>query len=124
MSSDPDPSIEELIRQLKETRIEETRIIGQLRETRIEETRIIEQIERTRFRERLARTTGHIRAPANTSGDAPSNFHTGDRVRITNGVKAGQVPTGKVTKVGPSRISILTDNGVTIQRARKNVTKE
>ena len=59
MSSDPDPSIEELIRQLKETRIEETRIIGQLRETRLEETRIIEQIERTRFRERLARTTGN-----------------------------------------------------------------
>lgn len=101
-----EPSVDELIEQLKNVRIQETRII--------------EQIERASRREAPIRTDT-TRCSIGGIGLPPTSFRIGDRVRVTNGVKAGQVPTGVITKVSATRINILTDNGIPIWRARKNV---
>ena len=111
MSRVPEPSIEELIRRL--------------RSVRIEEAHIIDQIEQARFRERLGGLAERAQGPVREGGaEAPATFQVGDRIWVTNGVRAGQVPSGIVTKVGTVRIDILTDNGVRIWRSRNNVERE
>ena len=68
---DREPSISELIDQLKQVRIQEARIIAQ-----------IERVNR--------------QGPAEQSVD----YQVGDRIRITNGVKGTRATTGTVTRVG------------------------
>ena len=94
-----EPSLSELIEQLKRIRIQEARVIDQ-----------IERVERTRATRATAHTVDNV-------------FQPGSRVRITNGVKAGQWPTGTVTKVSANRISITTDDGTKTWRAPKNLTR-
>jgi hypothetical protein len=68
-----EPSLSELIEQLKCIRIQEARVIDQ-----------IEQVECTHATRATVHVVGNV-------------FQPGSRVRITNGVKAGQRPTGTVT---------------------------
>jgi hypothetical protein len=105
-----EPSIQELIEQLKRIRIQEARII--------------EQIERTSVREEQTRRAERTRPSTPADGDwLPVDFQIGDRVRITNNVRAGQTRTATVTKVNTSQISIVTDNGSHTWRVRKNLEK-
>ena len=94
---DRDPSIGELIEQLKNIRIQEARII--------------EQIERIN----------------NSSEDQTEetfvDYQIGDRIRITNGVRGTHTTTGTVTRVGDERISITLDDGKNTWRIRKNLTR-
>ena len=94
-------------------------LIEQLKRIRIQEARVIEQIERASNRE--TRTT--LRAERDQSARLAHNFtyQIGDRVRITNGVRAGQVNTGIVTGVTATRVSITTDDGTRTWRAHRNV---
>jgi len=89
-------------------------LIEQLKRIRIQETRVIEQIERANNREAQARRAG--------VNEPPPALAVGDRVRITNGLRAGLLPTGTVTRVGP-RISVTTDDGTHTWRARKNLVR-
>ena len=50
-------------------------------------------------------------------------FRIDDRIRIINGVRAGQVPTGVVTRVTADRIYITTDDGTHTWRARRNLVR-
>jgi hypothetical protein len=94
-----EPSLSELIEQLKCIRIQEARVIDQ-----------IDRVEHTRATRATTHAVGNV-------------FQPGNRVRITNGVKAGQRPTGTVTKVSADRISITTDDGTKTWRASKNLTR-
>jgi hypothetical protein len=87
-------------------------LIEQLKRIRIQEARVIDQIERVGTR--ATRATSHV---------VGNVFLPGNRVRITNGVKAGQRPTGTVTKVSADRISVTTDDGTRTWRAPKNLTR-
>jgi hypothetical protein len=86
------------------------------------------KFERVSAREAQARNTeretqDYQGRNARFAGDQPRVFVVGDRIRITNGVRAGQEPTGTVTKVSPGRISITTDDGTHTWRARKNLIR-
>jgi hypothetical protein len=100
-------------------------LIEQLKRIRIQEARIIEQIEQTSIREERTRRSERTRPPTRVDGDwLPVDFQIGDRVRITNNVKAGQTATATVTnKINDSRISILTDDGSYTWRVRKNLIR-
>ena len=91
---DREPSISELINQLKQVRIQEARIIAQI--------------------ERVSR-----QGPAEQFVD----YQVGDRVRVTNGVKGTRATTGTVTKVGDERIGIELDDGTRTWRIRKNLER-
>lgn len=105
-------------------------LINQLKRIRLEEARVIEQLELASAREEQARRAERIRAAQATRAELAratarvgSNvFQPGDRIRITNGVKAGQLSTGVVTKVGVDRVSVTTDDGTNTWRAPKNLT--
>lgn len=95
-------------------------LIEQLKQIRIQEARIIEQIELASAREERTRQTDRT----HNDGDwLPVDFKIGDRVRITNNVRAGQTATATVTKVNTSRISIVTDDGSHTWRARRNIVR-
>lgn len=101
-------------------------LIEQLKRIHIQEAQIIEQIGRVSAREAQARNTERETQDwrnARFAGGQPRVFIIGDRIRITNGVRAGQEPTGTVTKVSPERISITTDDGTHTWRARKNLIR-
>ena len=85
-----------------------TELIEHLRILRIQEARVIDLIERASAREPTAER---------------DNFQIGDRVRITNGVRPGQIPTGVITRVTTERISLTTDDGTRTWRARRNLTR-
>jgi hypothetical protein len=80
---------------------------------------LIEQLKRIR----IQRAERVLRAERDQSTRAVHNFtyQIGDRVRITNGVRAGQVNTGIVTGVTATRVSITTDDGTRTWRAHGNI---
>jgi hypothetical protein len=101
------PSLDELIEQLRRIRIQEARLIDQIAEVGAREAQ-------TRHNHRIRVANVHIDGQV---------FQPGDRVRITNKVRAGQRPTGTVTRVTPGRISLTTDDGSNTWRAPKNLTR-
>jgi hypothetical protein len=101
-----EPSIEELIEQLRLIRIQEARVIDRI--------------------ERAARRAENRRATTRTRGNQqqlPLDFIVGDRVTITSALKPDQTPTGVVTRVTTGRIYITTDDGSYTWRLRKNLIK-
>ena len=106
-----EPSIDELIAQLKRIRVQEARVIEQIERASARETQTVLRAERVLQAERdQAARTVHKKA-----------YQIGDRVRIINGVRAGQVETGIVTGVTATRVSITTDDGTRTWRAHKNI---
>lgn len=89
-----DPSISELIEQLKQVRIQEARIIAQ-----------IERVNRQGTAEPFV------------------DYQVGDRIRVTNGVKGTRTTTGTVTRVGDERIGINLDDGTRTWRIRRNIER-
>jgi hypothetical protein len=112
-----EPSLSDLIKQLTRIRIQEAQVLNQIERA----ARALDQIEQAAHREvREARA-----APAAVPGrrNAHRNvFQPGNRVQITNGVRAGQMTTGTVTGVTASRVNITTDDGSRTWRAHHNVT--
>jgi hypothetical protein len=96
-------------------------LIEQLRRIRIQEAQLVDQIVQVGAREARARHDHRTRVAGVYLGGQV--YQAGDRVRITNKVKAGQRPTGTVTRVAPGRISLTTDDGTNTWRAPKNLTR-
>ena len=102
-----------------------TELIERLRRIRLQEAQVIDQIDiLVSSQQEQDRRAEHTRAPVPPNGNwRHTDFRVGDRVRITNGVRAGQVPTAVVTKVTPERVSIITDDGTRTWRARTNLAR-
>lgn len=109
-----EPSISDLIEQLKRIRIHEAQVLEQIERASHREARrtrlLVERAERVQQTDR-----------DKTTRAARNNHQIGDRVRITNGVRAGQIETGVVTGLTATRISVTTDDGSRTWRAYKNV---
>ena len=105
------PSISELIERLRDIRIQEAEVIE-----------LIEQAATNAREERAARAVAIPPPPALDGNGLPTVYQVGDRVRIIN-ARAGQVPTGTVTRVTADRITIITDDGTRTWRARRNVAR-
>lgn len=101
-----EPSIDELIEQLKLVRIQEATIIEQIE-------------EQVRANEAQAMRAGHVRT---TPPVLRGVYTVGDRVRVTNGVREGQLPTGTVTRITRTRVYIRTDDGSDTWRKPGNLT--
>jgi hypothetical protein len=113
-----EPSIDELIEQLKRIRIQEAQVIEQIERANSRETRRAARLRAER--EQAARQAERDRAARVAAQN--NTFQIGGRVRITNGVRAGQVETGLITTLTATRVSITTDDGSRVVRAYKNVT--
>ena len=106
-----EPSLNELIAQLKRICIQEAQVIEQIERASARETQTVLRAERVlqAKRDQAARAK-HKEA-----------YQIGDRVRITNGERTGQEETGVVTGETATRVSITTDNGTRTWRAHKNI---
>ena len=90
-------------------------LVEQLRILRIQEGRVIDQIERITARAEAAAEESNRRPPG--------TYRVGDRVRVTNGVRPGQLSTAVVTRVNGERISITTSDGTRTWRLSSNLER-
>ena len=96
-------------------------LIQQLARVHIEEARIVEELQRARAREtRRARVAAAIGIPNRVT---TSDFHTGQRVRISNARDERNQSQGTVTRVTASRVHIRTDDGDVVLRAPQNLVR-
>jgi hypothetical protein len=91
-------------------------LIEQLKRIRIQEARLIDQIERAARRTERGRGTTHVE----DDYELPTLFRVGDRITITNWVKPG-LPTGVVTRLVGERVYVTTDDGTYTWRLQKNL---
>jgi hypothetical protein len=83
-------------------------LIRQLKSLQLQQTDLLSRLERARENE------------AGTNTSETREFAVGDEVSIKNPAPF-QANQGIITKIGRSRISVLTGSGRTIQRAPKNL---
>ena len=89
-------------------------LVEQLRILRIQEGRVLDQIERI---------TARAEAAEENNRRPPGTYRVGDRVRVTNGVRPGQLSTAVVTRVNGERISITTSDGTRTWRLSSNLER-
>jgi hypothetical protein len=102
-------------------------LINQLDQLRIQETNILQRLVTARERETRARAR---ETPARRQEAEDDNFSFGDRIQITNKVRLsfGRAVTindrrAIVTSTTPTRVYFRTVNGTNTWRARANLRK-
>jgi hypothetical protein len=119
-------TVDDLIKQLKQVRIEADEIRAQEARIRLREERIIQRLERAREQE--AERTATRQGKIQVSSEPRAKFNIGDRVKIINKIS---VPSHRnsnvndrratVTSVKEDKIYIRTDNGYDTWRLSKNI---
>ena len=112
MNNDDNHEIQDLLLQLKQLQLEQTRL--QQKQTKI--TTRLEHLS-----EGVDKSEGVDNA--NKKEDTKRKFAVGERVRIIN-PGPSQATTGYIVKIGPSRITVQTRSGDKIVRAAKNLITE
>jgi hypothetical protein len=92
-------------------------IVAQLQQLSIQQSELLQRLGRL--------TTSGRNTSNNTAGrpNATREFAIGDRVRIRN-PRLSQATRGTITKIGPSRITVLATNGTKILQAPWNIILE
>ena len=83
-------------------------LIKQIKNLHIQQNVLLDRLEKAQAKEGA------------TKSDEPRQFEIGDYVTITN-PNLFQANKGTVTKIGPSRVTVTTNNGTKILRAPKNL---
>jgi seryl-tRNA synthetase len=81
------------------------------------------QLQQSELLQRITQVSEENNTNAAQQANAPREFAICDRVRIINPNRF-QANRGRIIKIGPSRITVLTENGTKINRAAKNLILE
>jgi seryl-tRNA synthetase len=120
-------SVEELIQELEELRLQETELIKRIRRAHTRENRDLERIIVGGTRTNSERVVSPVKS--NNISNNVNAIYVGRRVEVSNTVKPlrkGQIVTvadrrGTVTRVTDSRVYFTTDSGNATWRAHRNL---
>jgi hypothetical protein len=97
-----------------------TDLVNQLQRLQLQQSELLQRL--TLASEENNNNTARAAQPTTNT---PREFIVGDRVRITNPNRfQTRIGICRVTKIGPSQITVLAANGTKIHRAAKNLVLE